>query len=309
MQQMSPDMRAHHLEASLEASSTQASGSVGMVPTQLTNFGNMGRQLTHMQQHQPQQQGYAQTELPQSATAGGYMYASGAQGQHQQLRMPQNAMYPGMGASGSGMGASALVSQSSLNGHNSPASQAATIPQPPVPPPAGAGVTSSGRQMHYPSLQQQQQQGLLMQSQQPQQQMPPQRGTGQAGPAGQVKPSATGAGGGMNGHNGINSSTPSRGSSKAGGGGGGGSRGGGGGGAGGGGSRKGGGGSAGGGGGGGGGGGTKRVTAPKGMRFLTRNDLKQDLTHAMLKLHWPDDNSWWDGQVRGGSGAASKGDN
>ncbi len=35
-----------------------------------------------------------------------------------------------------------------------------------------------------------------------------------------------------------------------------------------------------------------------GFKLVSRADLKMDMTGRMLKLLWPDDGSWWDGQVR-----------
>ncbi|KAF5836941.1 hypothetical protein DUNSADRAFT_5218 [Dunaliella salina] len=49
-----------------------------------------------------------------------------------------------------------------------------------------------------------------------------------------------------------------------------------------------------------GGGGSKKggkSGGSKGPKLVTRTDLRHDLTGRMLKLLWPDDNSWWDGQV------------
>lgn len=62
-----------------------------------------------------------------------------------------------------------------------------------------------------------------------------------------------------------------------------------------------------GGGGGGGGGGSKKGGAKgggtkQGMRLVTRTELRHDLTGRMLKLLWPEDNTWWDGQVRRAGG-------
>eukprot|EP00199_Chlamydomonas_sp_CCMP681_P006480 CAMPEP_0119114960 /NCGR_PEP_ID=MMETSP1180-20130426/49313_1 /TAXON_ID=3052 ORGANISM="Chlamydomonas cf sp, Strain CCMP681" /NCGR_SAMPLE_ID=MMETSP1180 /ASSEMBLY_ACC=CAM_ASM_000741 /LENGTH=191 /DNA_ID=CAMNT_0007103725 /DNA_START=9 /DNA_END=580 /DNA_ORIENTATION=+ len=54
---------------------------------------------------------------------------------------------------------------------------------------------------------------------------------------------------------------------------------------------------------GGGGGSNKRAASGSSSRtggkldLLTRYDLTSDLTGELLKLLWPDDNSWWDGEV------------
>lgn len=48
------------------------------------------------------------------------------------------------------------------------------------------------------------------------------------------------------------------------------------------------------------GGGSKKGSksgASKALKLVTRTDLKRDLTGCTLKLLWPDDNTWWDGQV------------
>ncbi len=69
----------------------------------------------------------------------------------------------------------------------------------------------------------------------------------------------------------------------------------------------GGGGGGGGGAGGGGGGGNKKTGGGAAAKFklLTRADLQKDLTGRFLKLLWPDDQSWWDGQVSWGPACCS----